>query len=127
MSNSLGYDPDQLCAEFLAPWNDHDVEAAVRTFTEDAVWEFTVGSDPWGTAHAGRTALREAIGAVFAAIPDIHYEVVRYYAAPAHLTMEVLVTGTTSEGKKLNYQACDILSIEAGKVTGKHSYRKVVS
>ena len=123
----LGYDPDRLCAEFLAPWNDHDVEAAIATFSGDGFWEFTVGSEPWGRTYTGREALREAVGAVFTAIPDIHYEVVRYHAAPTHLTMEVLVTGTNGEGKKLNYQACDILSLDAGKVTGKRSYRKVVS
>lgn len=124
---ALGYDPDQLCAEFLAPWNDHDVDTAVASFTHDAVWEFTVGADPWGTAHIGHAALRAAIGAVFEAVPDIHYDVVRHHAAPDHLTMEVLVTGTAGDGTPLQYQATDILSLADGKVSAKRSYRKVVT
>ncbi|WP_051791213.1 nuclear transport factor 2 family protein [Amycolatopsis jejuensis] len=127
MTTDLGYDPDELCAEFLAPWNDHDVEAAVAAFTDDAFWEFTVGSDPWGTAHTGRAAVRAAIEDVFTAIPDIHYELVRYHAGSTHLTMEVLVTGTKQDGTKLKYQACDILRLDGNRVAGKRSYRKVVS
>lgn len=41
------------CANFLAPWNNHDVNAALKFFTDDAVWEFTVGSQPWGASHSG--------------------------------------------------------------------------
>lgn len=125
--SALGYDPDLLCTDFLAPWNAHDVDAAVSWFTDDAVWEFTVGSNPWGETHTGHPAIRKALSGLFEAIPDIHYDLVRHHASPQHLTMEVLVTGTTGEGQRLNYQACDILTLADGKVMAKRSYRKVVS
>jgi ketosteroid isomerase-like protein len=126
-ANGLGYDPDRFAAEFLAPWNAHDVDAAVGAFIEDGEWEFTVGSDPWGTVHRGHPALRKAITAVFEAVPDIHYELVRQHAAPGHTTMEVLVTGTRA-GERLNYHACDIVTFAGeGKIRGKRSFRKVIA
>lgn len=121
------YDPNRWCVDFLAPWNDHDIEAVVATFTPDGVWEFTVGSQSWGATHTGHAAIRELLLSIYEAIPDLHYELIRYHAGHDHLTMEVLITGTSNEGKRLNYQACDILTLTDGKVAKKRSYRKVVS
>lgn len=121
------FDVDAWSAAFLVPWNDHDVEGAVETFTEDGEWEFTVGPDPWGTTISGRDALRRQIAAIFEAIPDLHYEPVHLQRGPDHLVMEVLVTGTDSSGRKLNYRACDIVTLAGDRVAAKRSYRKVVS
>ncbi len=111
---------------FLKPWNARDVEAALRTLGEDPTWEFTVGEEPWGTEYRGVEAVRAKITEVFDTVPDIHYDLVRVHPGDGSLVMEVLVTGTR-DGQALNYQACDIVVLEGTKVTGKRSYRKVVS
>ena len=120
-------DPDRWCAEFLAPLNDHDPDAAANYYAEDGVWEFTVGHQPWGTRYVGRRAIREAIAEICRQVPDISYDLVRHHVGPEHLVMEVLVTGTTVDGEQLHYRACDVVTLIDEKVAAKCSYRKVVS
>lgn len=115
------------CARFLAPMNDHDPDAAAQFYTDDGVWEFTVGSRPWGHAHTGRAAIRQAIAEICHDIPDIHYQPIRIQAGPDHVVMEVLVTGTTRQGQRLRYHACDVITLAGERVAVKRSYRKVVS
>lgn len=123
----LDRDPGAWCAEFLRVWNEHDVEAALETFTPDGAWEFTAGSEPWGEAHVGHPAIRTLLAEILDAVPDVHYELVRHHAGPGHLTMEVRVTGTTEAGERLDYHACDIVTLAGTKVATKRSYRKLVS
>lgn len=112
--------------EFLRPWNDRDIDAALATMTPDASWEFTVGGDRWGTRLDGPGEIRAQMEELYAAVPDLHYELVRTYGGEDFLVMEVRVTGTR-EGQAFDYQACDILVFEGGLVAAKRSYRKVVS
>lgn len=114
--------------EFLAPWNRHDLDAVLGAMSPTAVWEFSVGSDSWGTAHHGREAIRAAAESAFNAIPDIHYEPVRSYEGPGHVIIELRVTGHNREtGQDLDYQACDILELSDHEIVAKRSYRKVVT
>lgn len=120
-------DAHAFATKFLGPWNRHDIDEALEWFSPDAVWEFTVGSVPAGSAYHGRESIRAAIAEVFAAIPDISYELVRLHVGEGHLTMELRVRGTR-DGQSLDYQACDIVELDdARRVVAKRSYRKVVS
>jgi len=114
--------------EFLDPWNRHDLDAILGAMSPTAVWEHSVGSDRWGTAHRGREAIRAAAETVFQAIPDIHYELVRSHEGPGHVIVELRVVGHNREtGQDLDYQACDILELVDREIVAKRSYRKVVS
>ncbi|HEY1966854.1 MAG TPA: nuclear transport factor 2 family protein [Pseudonocardia sp.] len=120
-------DPTPWCARFLAPMNAHDPDVAASFYTEDGAWEFTAGPDPWGTNHAGRPAIRQAIADICREVPDIHYELLSAQAGPGHIVMEVLVTGSTRAGARLRYHACDVVTLAGELVAAKRSYRKVVS
>lgn len=114
--------------QFLAPWNDHDKAGVLATLPENFEWQFTVGTDPHGTLYRGKKEIGEALDRLFAAIPDLHYDIVALHAGENHVVMELLVTGNNREtGAALNYQACDIVLFDRGAVREKRSYRKVVS
>lgn len=114
--------------EFLGPWNRHDLDAILDAMSPTAVWEVSVGSERWGTAHHGREAIRRAAESVFQTIPDIQYEPVRSYEGPGHVIIELRVTGHNREtGQDLDYQACDILELVDHEIVAKRSYRKVIN
>jgi uncharacterized protein (TIGR02246 family) len=118
---------DQAFVErFLAPWNRHDVDGALALMTQDCVWEVTRGSQPHGTLYEGRAAVREAIADAFKALPDVHYQPIRSFFGDDHVVVELLVTGTLTNGTKARYHACDILILRDGQIQAKRSYRKVV-
>lgn len=117
---------EAFIAEFLTPWNRHDVDQAMAIMAPDCVWEFPAGGEPWGARFSGAAAVRAEIARFFQTVPDVHFEVVRYFTGDLHITLELLVTGTNPDGTRLNRQACDILVLRDGKVAEKRSYRKVV-
>jgi uncharacterized protein (TIGR02246 family) len=122
----MGLYDDAFVAKFLAPWNAHDVDGAMALMADDCLWEVTRGSEPYGTVFNGAEAVRTAIASAFKAMPDIHYEPVRTLFGPDHIVVELLVTGTLPDGTRANFHACDVMTMVAGKVATKRSYRKVV-
>jgi uncharacterized protein (TIGR02246 family) len=116
---------DAFVAMFLAPWNAHDVDGAMALMADDCLWEVTRGSEPYGTVFNGDEAVRTAIANAFKAMPDIRYEPVRTLFGPDHIVVELLVTGTLPDGTPAKFHACDVMTMVAGKVTTKRSYRKV--
>jgi hypothetical protein len=72
--------------------------------------------------------LRIGVERLFTTVPDIHYAIVDLHEGPNHLVMEVLVTGNNRDtGAVLNFQACDIVLFDGGRLIEKRSYRKVVT
>ncbi|TAJ89430.1 nuclear transport factor 2 family protein [Reyranella sp.] len=111
---------------FMKPWNDHDVEGAMALMNEDCLWETPRGPEPHGTRFDGAAAIRSAIANAFKAMPDIRYELVRCNFGPDLIVLELLVTGTSAEGRPIRFQACDVMTMRDGKVAAKRSYRKVI-
>ena len=124
----LGLSAEEFAAEFLAPWNAHDTQAVLSGLPDNFSWQFTAGTDPHGAVYRGKARIGDAVDRLFNAVPDIAYRVVGLYEGPAHLVMELLVTGNNREtGANLNFQACDIVLFDDDRLLEKRSYRKVVA
>ena len=117
---------EAFVTRFLKPWNAHDVGGAMALMTEDRLWEIPRGAEPHGTAFKGSQAVRAAIAAAFEALPDVRYELVRSSFGPDLVVVELLVSATLAGGKRAKFHACDVMTVEDGKVAAKRSYRKVV-
>jgi ketosteroid isomerase-like protein len=111
---------------FMKPWNEHDVEGAMALMNEDCLWETPRGPEPHGTRFDGAAAIRSAIANAFKTMPDIRYELARSSFGPDLIVLELLVTGTLADGKLVRFQACDVMTMQDGKVATKRSYRKVI-
>ena len=111
---------------FMAPWNAHDVEGAMALMTDDCVWEVTRGAQPHGTLFEGSQAVRAAIANAFKAMPDIRYDLVHSSFGRDVVVLELLVTGTPADGRKVMFQACDVMTVRDGKVAAKRSYWKII-
>ena len=115
---------EQLLTAFADAWNRHDVDALMSMMTDDPVFEASSGSDVDGERHQGQQAVRVAFAAVFAQFPDAHWDNARHFASGDRGVSEWTFTGTRSDGKRIEVNGCDLLTIRDGKIAVKNSFRK---
>ena len=108
-------------------FNRHDVDAIMAFFAEDAVFEAPAGPDPSGRRLVGRDHVREGFAARFAGIPDVHYGDASHWVSGDRGVSEWTLTGTTTEGARLELRGCDLWTFRNGQVVRKDSYWKIVS
>ena len=113
--------------EIADAFNRHDLDAIMAFFAEDAVFETPKGPDPWGRRFAGREHVREGVAARFAGIPDVHYGDDSHWVSGDRGVSEWTLTGTTTDGVRLQLRGCDLWTFRDGKVTRKDSYWKIVA
>lgn len=94
-------------------------------FADDAVFESPRGPDAHGTRFIGRAAVREGLAARFSGIPDVHYGNDDHFVAGDRGASEWTLTGTTTDGQRLEVRGCDLWTFRDGQVVKKDSYWKI--
>ena len=119
---------EQTLRDVLDAFNRHDLEAIMAFFAEDAVFESPRGEEPWGTRFVGREAVRAGLAKRFAGIPDVHYGDDDHFlsADGARGVSEWTLTGTTTDGERLEVRGCDLWTFEGGRIVRKDSFWKRV-
>ena len=112
---------DELCDAF----NAHDLDRIMRHFADDAVFEGPRGQDAWGQRFVGREAVRAAFAARFAGIPDVRYTDDDHFAAGDRGASEWTLSGTTTEGQRIEVRGCDLWTFRDGTVVKKDSFWKI--
>jgi steroid delta-isomerase-like uncharacterized protein len=112
----------------LDAFNRHDLDGILEHFADDAVFESPRGSDPWGTRFVGREAVRAGLAKRFEGIPDVHYGDDRHFlsADGDRGVSEWTLTGTTTDGQRLEVRGCDLWTLRNGQIVVKDSYWKRV-
>jgi ketosteroid isomerase-like protein len=106
-------------------FDEHDLEGIMVHFADDAVLETPRGPDPWGTRYVGKDAVRDGFVARFAGIPDIRYQQDQHFVDGDRGTSEWTLSGTTTEGQRIELRGCDLWTFRDGKVVKKDSYWKI--
>ncbi|HEX3176846.1 MAG TPA: nuclear transport factor 2 family protein [Methylomirabilota bacterium] len=114
----------ELNAFFDEGWNGHDVEALMRFMSEDCVFETAGGPEAHGTRYAGREQVREGFRSVLARFPDARFRDVRHFVTGDRGVSEWTFTGTSSEGRAVEVNGCDVFTFRGGKIALKSSYFK---
>jgi len=114
-----------MLREFTATFNCRDLDAVMAYFTEDAVFESPRGSDPWGTRFAGKERVREGLAARFAGLPQLNYGDDDHFVVGNRGASEWTLTGTTTEGERIEVRGCDLWTFRDGLITRKDSYWKM--
>jgi ketosteroid isomerase-like protein len=109
-----------------AGFNAHDLDAIMDCFTEDCVFEAPRGPDSWGRRFRGQQEVREGFAARFAGIPDVHYGDATHFVAGDRGVSEWVLTGTTTDGERIEVVGCDLWAFEGDKVARKNSFWKIV-
>ena len=107
-------------------FNAHDLDAIMSLFTEDCVFESPRGPQAWGRRFEGQGAVREGLGARFTTIPDVHYGDGSHFVSGDRGVSEWTLTGTTTDGVRLNVRGCDIWTFRDDRVVVKNSFWKIV-
>jgi ketosteroid isomerase-like protein len=107
-------------------FNAHDLDAIMSLFTDDCVFESPRGSQPWGRRFEGQDAVREGLGARFTTIPDVNYGNGSHFVSGDRGVSEWTLTGTTTDGIRLEVRGCDLWTFRDDKVVVKNSFWKIV-
>ena len=107
-------------------FNAHDTDAVMAFFTDDCEMDLPRGNDPWGRRLMGREQVRQGVQGRFDGLPDVHYGDGRHWVAGNRGCSEWLLTGTTTDGQKVEVRGCDLFEFRDDKIVRKDSYWKIV-
>ena len=106
-------------------FDQHDLEGIMVHFADDAVFEGPRGTDPWGTRFVGAEEIRGAFAARFSGIPDIRYQDDEHFVDGDRGASEWTLSGTTTEGQRIEVRGCDLWTLSRGMIVKKDSYWKI--
>jgi ketosteroid isomerase-like protein len=118
-------DAMRMLREITTAFDDHDLERIMVHFADDAVFEAPRGADPWGTRFVGPEEISAGFAARFAGIPDIRYQGDEHFVDGDRGASEWTLSGTTTEGQRIEVRGCDLWTFRDGKVVKKDSYWKI--
>jgi ketosteroid isomerase-like protein len=121
----VGNDHLETLRTILDAFNRHDLDEIMSHFAEDAVFETPRGPDPWGRRFTGKAAVREGLAARFTGIPNVHYGDDDHFAAGDRGVSEWTLTGTTTDGERIEVRGCDLWTFRGGLISRKDSFWKI--
>ncbi len=114
-----------VITEVCDAYNRHDVEGIVRHFAEDSSWLLSRGVPPEGGRARGIDEIRAMAHRRFRTIPDMYWHIRSHWVGGNRGCSEWTVTGTETNGNKINWLGCDIWEMnDDGKVVTKDTYWK---
>ncbi len=116
----------EVLERVLDGFNRHDADAIMSEFADDCVFVSPRGPDPWGRRLEGRAAVREGFAARFQGIPDVHYEGSGDFVSGDRAVSEWTLTGTTTDGQRLEVCGCDLWTFRGDEIVCKNSFWKIV-
>ena len=115
----------QLLIEHTDAWNSHDLDRLMSLFADDCVFQASGGAGHDGTRFEGFSDVRAAFAGVFDSMPDAQWGNGRHYViAGDYGVSEWRLTGTLTDGKRIDVLGCDFLTVRGGKIVLKNSFRK---
>jgi taurine dehydrogenase small subunit len=118
-------DLERLLIEHTDAWNSHDVDRLMSLFAEDCVFEASAGPEFHGRRFEGRAQVRTAFVDVFDSMPDANWGDGRHSVISAdYAVSEWRLTGTLTDGSRVDVLGCDFLTVRGDKIVRKNSFRK---
>ena len=74
----------------------------------------------------GKQQVRERLATRFQGIPDVHYSEDRHFVSGDVGVSQWTLTGTTSEGRRIEVRGLDVLDFRDGQLIREDSYWKIV-
>jgi ketosteroid isomerase-like protein len=115
----------EMLQAIAAAFDRHDLDAIMAHFADDAVFETPRGPEPWGRRVTGHAAVRAAFADRFAGIPDVRYQKDDHFVDGDRGASEWTLSGTTTDGDRLEIRGCDLWTFRDGQVIKKDSFWKI--
>src|SRR5215471_13159073 len=116
----------ELMKEINAAFNSRDVDRIMSFFAEDCTFLMARGPEPEGRRVHGKAAVRKVLADRFRVITDMRWNHVDSFVTGPRAVTVWMVTGTGSDGEKLNYRGCDLYEFRGNKILNKDTYWKLV-
>ena len=117
----------QMIEEIAAAFDRHDLDAIMSHFADDAVFEAPRGPEPWGKRFVGQDEVRAGFAGRFSGIPDVRYRDDQHFVDGDRGASEWTLSGTTTDGQRIEVRGCDLWTFRDGKVVKKDSFWKIVT
>lgn len=121
----MEHDAVQMLKAIAKAFDEHDLDGIMAHFAEDAVFEGPRGAEKWGSRFVGAQAIREAFAARFSGIPDVRYRDDDHFVAGDRGASEWTLSGTMTDGTRIEVRGCDLWTLRDGMVVKKDSYWKI--
>ena len=118
-------DAVRLLETIAAGFDAHDLDGIMAHFADDAVFDGPRGTEAFGTRFVGREAIRQAFAARFAGIPDVRYREDSHFVDGDRGASEWTLSGTTTEGERIEVRGCDLWTLRDGRIVKKDSFWKI--
>lgn len=118
-------DAMRMLEAIASAFDRHDLEGIMAHFADDAVFEGPRGTEVWGTRFVGADAVRAAFAQRFAGIPDVRYQDDEHFVDGDRGASEWTLSGTASDGTRIEVRGCDLWTLRDGKVVKKDAYWKI--
>lgn len=106
-------------------WNSHDLADLMSLFADDCAFEASGGDEVTGRRYEGKPEVEAAFAEVLATMPDAHWGDGRHFVLAPDLGVSLwTLTATLSDGRRLEVNGCDFLSVRDDKIVIKTSFRK---
>jgi ketosteroid isomerase-like protein len=115
----------QVLRDIAAGFDTHDLDRIMAHFTDDCVFESPRGPEAFGRRVEGLAAVRAAFADRFAGIPDVRYTDDTHFVAGDRGVSEWLLSGTTTDGVRIEVRGCDIWTFRGDKIALKNSFWKI--
>jgi len=101
---------------FIAAWNSH-LEKVISLFTNDVLYEDVT----FGAVDHGSADLSKFAASIFAAVPDVRFELVNSTVNNEHGTIEWVFTGTDKglykTGKRFSVRGVSVIDLREGRIS----------
>ena len=111
--------------DVMAGFDGHDLERIMSHFADDAVFESPRGPEAWGQRFVGKEQIRAAFAGRFSGIPDVRYRDGVHFVDGDRGASEWTLSGTTTDGERIEVRGCDLWTFRDGKIVKKDSYWKI--
>jgi ketosteroid isomerase-like protein len=115
----------QVVREVCAAFDRHDLDGIMEHFVDDCVFEWPRGPEPYGNRVVGREQVRQAFAERFAGIPDVRYTDDSHFVSGDRGVSEWLLSGTRTDGERVEVRGCDIWTFRGNKIAVKNSFWKM--
>ncbi len=105
-------------------FNANDIDAVMKYFAPDAIFDHAVGPEPHGVRFEGSDAIRAVFSGLFEKVETVHWETLDCRIAGDKAFCEYRRTATHKDGSAEEYLSVDILTFRQGLIIHKDTYYK---
>ena len=105
-------------------FNKNDIDAVMKFFAKDAIFDHAIGSEPFGTRYTGIDEIRKVFDGLFQKVRRVHWKTLDLNIIGNKAFSEYRRTATYTDGTEEEFYSVDILTFRDELIIHKDTYYK---